>query len=196
MATSRVIQTWYHGRHFRSRNEARWAIYLDALGLAWQYEPEGYFINGRGYLPDFWLPQLDCFAEVKPGIFTSEEWALCCGLPAGCLLLDGEPAARAWAYIDPLGTGGEPCTYDEYLGGGQYGRIVLSVSKHRGRLWFLLGEDYEDYGWNVYEEQQAVALALSARFEHGERPSTEVANGNSRDSIHMLLATAGAPATA
>jgi hypothetical protein len=168
MGSARVIPTLYQGINFRSRNEARWAVYFDALGLAWQYEPEGYFVNGRGYLPDFWLPELDCFAEVKSGTFTSEEWALCCGLPKPCVILDGPPAARAWACT---GTDATP-TYDAYLGGEQYGQIALAHSLSWRRLFFLMGDNYQDLR-SSWEECPAVASALSARFEHGERPVTE-----------------------
>ena len=62
-----VIPTEYKGTRFRSRLEARWAVFFDALGIEWQYEPEAFRLkNGDGYTPDFWLPQLHCFAEVKP----------------------------------------------------------------------------------------------------------------------------------
>lgn len=51
------IETRYGGHRFRSRTEARWAVCLDALGLRWDYEPEGYELpGGTRYLPDFWLP--------------------------------------------------------------------------------------------------------------------------------------------
>jgi hypothetical protein len=67
------IETVYRGYRFRSRTEARWAVFLDAAGIEWQYEPEGYVVNGRGYLPDFWLPQLKTFVEVKPHMEACEE---------------------------------------------------------------------------------------------------------------------------
>lgn len=35
------IETIYKGYRFRSRLEARWAVYLDACGADWEYEPEG-----------------------------------------------------------------------------------------------------------------------------------------------------------
>lgn len=49
------IQTFYHGCHFRSRLEARWAVFFDALNIQWEYEPEGFDIDGIKYLPDFKL---------------------------------------------------------------------------------------------------------------------------------------------
>src|SRR6478752_8276107 len=48
------IQTTYRGYRFRSRLEARWAVFFDALGLRWEYEPEGFVLpSGKHYLPDF-----------------------------------------------------------------------------------------------------------------------------------------------
>lgn len=50
----RPIQTMYKGYLFRSRLEARWAVFFDSIGFNWQYEPEGFeFSNGMRYLPDF-----------------------------------------------------------------------------------------------------------------------------------------------
>ena len=50
----KAIQTRYKGYHFRSRLEARWAVFFDALGLEWEYEPEGFDLGEAGwYLPDF-----------------------------------------------------------------------------------------------------------------------------------------------
>ncbi len=48
------IETIYNGYHFRSRLEARWAVFFDALGIEWEYEPEGFDLGGGVYyLPDF-----------------------------------------------------------------------------------------------------------------------------------------------
>ena len=63
----RAIQTRYKGYAFRSRLEARWAVYFDHLGIKWDYEPEGFELgNGLRYLPDFWLPDLKLWVEIKP----------------------------------------------------------------------------------------------------------------------------------
>lgn len=60
------IETFYKGCKFRSRLEARWAVFFDSLKIIWEYEKEGFVMTtGETYLPDFWLPQLDCFFEVK-----------------------------------------------------------------------------------------------------------------------------------
>ena len=34
------IPTVYKGYRFRSRLEARWAVFFDACGAKWEYEPE------------------------------------------------------------------------------------------------------------------------------------------------------------
>lgn len=54
MADIKAIETSYRGYRFRSRLEARWAVFFEALGLRWEYEVEG-FENEQGdrYLPDF-----------------------------------------------------------------------------------------------------------------------------------------------
>jgi len=62
----RPIETRYRGYRFRSRLEARWAVFFDAAKIRWLYEPQGFCVNGRAYLPDFHLPDLKCYFEVKP----------------------------------------------------------------------------------------------------------------------------------
>jgi hypothetical protein len=64
----KAIETRYKGFRFRSRLEARWAVFFDTLGLPFRYEVEGYVLgDGRRYLPDFWLGNDDKFiVEIKP----------------------------------------------------------------------------------------------------------------------------------
>lgn len=59
------IETLYNGYKFRSRLEARWAIFFDAIGLKYEYEMEGYNMDGLRYLPDFYIPSLDRWFEIK-----------------------------------------------------------------------------------------------------------------------------------
>jgi hypothetical protein len=69
----KAIETLYSGCRFRSRLEARWATFFNTLGIPWEYEKEGYEIEGIRYLPDFWLPEQDCFIEIKGQEPTEEE---------------------------------------------------------------------------------------------------------------------------
>ncbi len=61
----RPIETKYKGYRFRSRLEARWAVFFDTANIAWDYECEGYNVSGKYYLPDFYLPEHVAFFEVK-----------------------------------------------------------------------------------------------------------------------------------
>ena len=59
------IPTKYKGITFRSRLEARWAMFFDQLGWRWEYEP----FDGHGYIPDFvLLGDRPCAIEVKPAL--------------------------------------------------------------------------------------------------------------------------------
>ena len=53
MTRIKAIETRYAGHRFRSRLEARWAVFFDTLGVSWQYEHEGYQTSAGWYLPDF-----------------------------------------------------------------------------------------------------------------------------------------------
>lgn len=78
--TIQAIETRYAGCRFRSRLEARWAVFFDHLGIRWEYEPQGFHLTHRltlepvtfTYLPDFFLPELQLWAEVK-GSLPDEE---------------------------------------------------------------------------------------------------------------------------
>jgi hypothetical protein len=60
---------------------------MDALGIVWEYEPEGFHCDyrltgerGRSfrYLPDFYLPELDVYAEAKATLTETEARNLLC----------------------------------------------------------------------------------------------------------------------
>jgi hypothetical protein len=95
----KVIQTKYKGYHFRSRTEARWAVFFDKLGVKYEYEPEGFELpNGKCYLPDFYLPLLGGggYFEVKPDVENEQEWLdnleqLAKLTGKNCFILNGVP---------------------------------------------------------------------------------------------------------
>lgn len=60
----------YSGRIFRSRLEARWAAFFDLMQINWDYEPSHYQVGpALWYLPDFYLPDLGVWVEVKGAPF-------------------------------------------------------------------------------------------------------------------------------
>lgn len=72
MTDLRPIQTIYKGYCFRSRLEARWAVFFDQFDGQWAYEVEGFRLPSGHYLPDFLIhPSFTggfegAFFEVKP----------------------------------------------------------------------------------------------------------------------------------
>jgi hypothetical protein len=104
-----AIETSYKGYRFRSRLEARWAVFFDRMKWSWKYEPQGYDIGSDCYLPDFWVDQIG-WVEVKgeldrAGLLKLALAAGPNGLPLGAS--DGSPTpARMggslpeWTWLD------------------------------------------------------------------------------------------------
>jgi len=101
MRTMQAIETYVHGRFFRSRHEARWFCFFRALGLPAEYEIVGYHFPGISYLPDFLLPGVfnGTHIEVKPEhIDDAEERRLqqvkaaWCGFDMPFWIIRGQPA--------------------------------------------------------------------------------------------------------
>ena len=62
------LETLYHGVYFRSKTEARFAVFLDCLGIKWEYEPQGFDLgNGLKYLPDFKIYDVSTFHDCDGG---------------------------------------------------------------------------------------------------------------------------------
>lgn len=72
-----AIPTQYKGYRFRSRLEARWAVFLDALNAKWSYEKKGYILEGHWYLPDFWVEDWNTWIEIKGKLPSGEEHTKC-----------------------------------------------------------------------------------------------------------------------
>ena len=68
MGAIKAIKTIYNGIEFRSRLEARWALFFDYCKIQYNYEIEGYTFNGINYLPDFYLSESQIWVEVKPNL--------------------------------------------------------------------------------------------------------------------------------
>jgi len=182
----KAIPTKYNQHRFRSRLEAKWAILFDELGLKWGYETEGFILpDNTPYLPDFYFPELDCYAEVKPKLFTDAEYNKAAQLDKPCLLLDEpKPTLKKFYYCTGTGKGhendpkewddGTPVnqdptsldTYERYVSGDPYERVNIEFSKLKTRLWY----EWENFDAANYIINQAPEIkANSARFEHGEQ---------------------------
>lgn len=181
----KAIETHYKGYRFRSRLEARWAVFFDTLGITWEYEKEGFRLGQAGrYLPDFWLPQVSMWTEVKPASLSADEIAKCAALAQGtnreCLLLVGMPTDRAYHAIAWAGDGdGWPSEYNGIPDG--YALFSYCFTMHHGYPYYER-RFYGSPGCNCAEAYadgcaqcqfadvaDAVVAARSARFEYSER---------------------------
>lgn len=127
------IETIYNGYRFRSRLEARWAVFFDAAGIKYQYEPEGFDLDAEYYLPDFYLPEFYLYIEIKPlnreifhHVGDGNEWEKKCSkfrdLTGNAILLCyGDPYEmiyhRLFAYDHADSSGGDSefdCVFTEH----------------------------------------------------------------------------------
>lgn len=183
--TIKAIETHYKGYRFRSRLEARWAVFFDALGIKWEYEAEGYRLpSGAHYLPDFWLPTFGggMYVEVKPiGGDLTKAYELAEASGKQVLLALGSPDTRVYDVI----WYGSLEVWDEGREGyvdGPPGIQKVPGLINADQAW---GEDrmfvfpgYEEDDGTVPESNyeclgqwylDAIQASRSARFEHGER---------------------------
>lgn len=202
----KAIETRYKGCRFRSRLEARWAVFFDALGIAWLYEPEGFEISfsknlgdifdpkfvdlSSKYLPDFYLPDLGLYMEVKGTSATQDERAKCDALAQmtqrAVLLVSGMPYERpahiwCWSVDESAGSYDSACTL---LFHNPIAQVLLHspLPRNMAPTLFFGGDftdevdlvDFVDFTplphWSPGLEE-----ARSARFEHGETPVTAYA---------------------
>lgn len=104
--TMKAIDTEYKGQLFRSRLEAKYAVYFDELNVKWDYEPEGFESEGVRYLPDFYFPEYDVWAEIKPTNHANKDmvkWKML-SKEKVLIVFEGNPHAgvcKVYGFIDP-----------------------------------------------------------------------------------------------
>ncbi len=191
----KAIETEYHGYKFRSRLEARWAVFFDAAGLKWEYEPEGFETSAGKYLPDFRVktPQgKTIWYEVKPVDNATDErffaFAKECGERSAVLVGDPLsvmevshifPCPRCGVFDKPayssaiaekhLVWGCEPCDFETPSGsnnGEEDGVCGIKTIPYKG----FLHTEFDQYAMFLSQFYKAAKKARSARFEHGETP--------------------------
>jgi hypothetical protein len=156
-----AIPTVWNGIKYRSRTEARWAVFFQELNITACYEEEHFKLsNGVNYLPDFYLPEFDVFLEVKPDSddVVTEEWVKAQQLTldlkkdrkkTGVWLSTGRPHQNA-ATIIPLSDSSDYFNHkanriiaEEDIGqtlANEYGRyFLLEDRRDRGIFWLKAG---------------------------------------------------------
>ena len=180
----KAIETEYKGYLFRSRLEARWAVFFDALGIEWEYEPEGFDCDGIWYLPDFYLPGLETWIEVKPKTdhrpdnpvweINGERLVMLCGDPYFDPTQAYMQTTRGDGYIRYDGNS-EAASYEAYT---EYdylyrwcecpkcGKVGIEFDGRAGRLCKCIDKDKV---YNVLTPRllAAYTAARQARFEYG-----------------------------
>ena len=200
MSDIKPIETIYNGYRFRSRLEARWAVFFDNMDIRYRYEHEGFERSfGPGeptlrYLPDFWFPDYDVFGEVKGtshlGGIPKEDaekmsWMIDFNGPCknGIVLLGDIPnpdgaIEMSWAFWVWNGKG---ITLGYKLGempqGGFCGLDVVIENESAPRSFsknnnLVLSTSINGGGPKgpKYKVEKALIAARSARFEYGETP--------------------------
>lgn len=176
----KALETHFMGYRFRSRLEARWAVFFEAMGWSYQYEPEGFVLpDGTPYLPDFYLPDFDRWVEIKGEYPTAKEQQIA---------LEFTKTGRRYVlFYGPCGheehsafsfqrQGGEWVAWDEQgCGFAACCRCEIGVwlrSEHAATLWLDCNPHCETDRWPIATRAMfdAYTRAKGARFEHGERP--------------------------
>jgi len=191
MENIKPIETIYNGCRFRSRLEARWAVFFDSLKIPWIYEPEGIFVNGICYLPDFYLPDCNQFFEVKGILSELDTNKINALINAGYSVTIGYDngkftACDYWGEDDDnkkifqLCTGSTSmlcrCSCGKYWFMGSTGIYKCQCcGEYDGDHHFETVMDYWNY--EAYNGEKCEGgdtslwdIARQARFEHGETP--------------------------
>jgi len=193
MAKIKAIETHYKGYRFRSRLEARWAVFLDGLGLTWEYEPQGFDLGEDGpYLPDFRILEWRCWVEIKPVDpergYLLKPTAFAWNYGNRLLLIEGNPWPGEHLIHDFI-----PAPMDSSSLYGEIGDCRrcdgYCLFGHDGYHPPMISDGLLDIGphtcgdhdrWPVSlvhgfhknnRCHRAYRAARSARFEHGENPS-------------------------
>ena len=130
--TIQAIETSYAGCRFRSRTEARVAVMLDAAGLPWEYEPEGFETTCGRYLPDFRVtlwPGKTWWLEVKPSNYVADDgdmgrW-ICLAMESGSTLV---AVCGLGIHTIVVGVGGDVYSHAGYPGIFAAGHIAAGKS--------------------------------------------------------------------
>ena len=165
----KAIQTSYAGCRFRSRLEARWAVFFDTLGLRWEYEIEGFELGSAGrYLPDFKVhgERGSVWVEIKPfeaaGHDTKLKELVRQGGGVG-ILCEGEPSLRPVVTFDMWEEKEDVCPGTGVFATDKYSPVFYDILGS-GREGLVTQRDWVDFD----RLQHAVNAARSARFEFGE----------------------------
>jgi hypothetical protein len=156
----KAINTHFDNLYFRSRLEARWAVYFNSLGIDYIYEMEGFEFDGYKYLPDFYFPKYDFYGEVKHEHFGDvdvDRWnSFVTNIKKPLIIFDGMPSAKPLKSL--FWEDGILCEYQTIP--------FCNLIKESFGYFFYAGGDEDFAQFEPYKS--AISKARKKRFEHGE----------------------------
>jgi len=182
------IETWHNGVLYRSRGEAKWSVFLNHLGVKFEYETQGFNTDGSWYLPDFvifaatgtiWAERKSSWENDPEGVAKFRRFAAQRPQPSRAVLLLGEPSFEGEHLViggdeslgDPLrGPWEDDCQTWRPCPSGYHFDLAYP-GKCRSRF----AEDgCPPVPGNPGEDRirAAVSAALSARFKYTPPPGT------------------------
>tara|TARA_Y100000589_G_scaffold150008_1_gene143169 strand:- start:2459 stop:3097 length:639 start_codon:yes stop_codon:yes gene_type:complete len=109
MKTTKARRKLINGNYFRSITEYSWSIFFEQCGINFLYEYQKFETSLGWYLPDFYLPVLKTYIEIKPSPPTIKEstkcYEVCQQTGATVILLSGMPAVKEFS------DGAHPCNF-------------------------------------------------------------------------------------
>lgn len=154
----KIIPTVFDGIKFRSRLEARWAVFFKKIGIEYEWEPESFDLGETAYIPDFYLSNFGggIYCEIKPvGGDFSKAWLFAEKTKLGIWLCEGPPGFRTYIYL-------------KFMGEDVVDFTVIPMYDHgfyEKRFWWEPGFEGDYPPEDAYEEfQEAVRSANNERF--------------------------------
>lgn len=148
----------YNGIRFKSPLEARWAVFFHTIGLKYEYERRVGLADRTLLVPDFWLPDIGLWLEVKtgePGNRT-RKWCQKMADSTGCIVLVAV---------------GAPEPRDQLLAFSPSGgsrQFTFPYQEHR----FYFADDRRNEGefWLLSDEGAGTSIGPKKGPDHGRPP--------------------------
>jgi hypothetical protein len=126
-----ALPTLHRDVTYRSRTEARWAVFFDALDLIHYYEAAEIGLStGESYLPDFFLPELDAYFEVKP----SSDAVVTAECRKARILSKDRPGQRVWLAMGAPSSATPNILTLEHWAASDAIELILSTAENRYRF--------------------------------------------------------------
>lgn len=198
----------YKGTRFRSKLEAKWAVFFDLCGVEWVYEPD-VSVPGVYYQPDFLLknvlavhgffsddnPEIpvigNLFVEVKGQMSKNDaEKVLNFSNKHPILVTTDFPEGETWDSLFSSAMNGADHGQHEVrlqynfrtIDNDEFELMPAIATKNGTPFMALVGADGNYERWAEHEATEcAYSIARNAKFDHGQTPLLDV------NAFHIML---------